>query len=209
MKVHKAAVRIAGESGTYAEGVWAMKALKFVLGGGVAAAALFAAAPASAQYYPGYGGNVVGTILNSVLGGGMGYGGYAPYGAPYGGGYGYNSQAAVSQCTNAVQARLGGGYGYSPYGYNNGYAGGRVLGVNRVEPRSNGGLTVRGVASSGVAAGYGYGQPADLTFKCKTDYRGLVVDVDINRAQGAYGYNYSPYATPNNDPYAAYGYRRY
>jgi hypothetical protein len=191
-----------------------MRALKFILAGGVAAAALTIAAPASAQYYPnpygyGYGGgNVIGQVLNSVIGGG--YGGY---------GYGGNSQYAVSQCTAAVQSRLngGGGYGYSPYGYNgyNGYGGGRVLGISRVERRSGGGLTIRGVATSGRYAGYngyggaygGYGgqAPADLTFKCKTDYRGFISDVDIDRSRGSYGTNYNqPY-----DPYAQYGYRRY
>jgi hypothetical protein len=189
-----------------------MSALKMVLAGGVAAAALVSAAPASAQYYPGnpygygYGGNVVGQVINNVLGGG--YGGYGYGGAGYGG------QAAVSQCTAAVQARLSGGYGYSPYGYNGGYGGGRVLGISRIEPRSNGGLTVRGVASSGMNAGYGgyggYNSTADLTWKCKVDYRGFVSDIDIDRANRVYGnsYNYSPYNNQYN-PYAQYGYRRY
>ena len=188
-----------------------MSALKFILAGGVAAAALATAAPAAAQYYPGYGypgygggGNVIGQVLNQVLGGGYNN---------YGGGYGGNSQFAVNQCMGAVQARLGGGYGggYGAYGAGNyGYANGRVLGVSRVEQRSNGGLTVRGVASSG-RYGYGNGAP-DLTFKCKVDYRGAISDIDIDPAQGGYGYSngytngYSPYS---NDPYAAYGYRRY
>jgi len=115
-----------------------MKAITMILAGGVGMAALAAAAPAAAQYYPGYGygypygGNPVGQVLNQVLGGGN-----------YG--YGANSQVAVNQCANAVQARLGGNYGYG-YGYG---AAGRVLGISRVEPRSNGGLTVRGVATSG------------------------------------------------------------
>ena len=52
-----------------------MKAITF-LGAGVAIAALASAAPATAQYYPGYGyGNPVGQVLNSVLGGGYGYSG--------------------------------------------------------------------------------------------------------------------------------------
>jgi hypothetical protein len=187
-----------------------MKAVKFILAGGVAAAALISAAPAAAQYYPGYGygsgGNVIGQVINQVLGGG--YGGY--------GGYRANSQVAVNQCMAAVQQRLSGsytGYGYSPYGgYNNGYGGGaRVLGVSRVEPRSSGGLTVRGVASSGQYAGYGYaGQgQVDLTWKCKTDYRGFISDIDVDRANSSYGYNqqYQPYQQYN--PYAQYGYRRY
>ena len=196
-----------------------MRAIKFVIAGGVAAAALMTAAPAAAQYYPGYGspygygggGNVIGQVLNQVLGGGYG-GGYGAYG-------GNNSQAAINQCAAAVQARLGGGYGgaYGGYGYNqygNGYGGGRVLGVSRVERRSNGGLTVRGVASSGMNAGYGYGAQgaADLTFKCKTDYRGFVTAVDLDRARSAYGSNYSPYSNGyNSNPYdySQYGYRRY
>jgi hypothetical protein len=186
-----------------------MKAVTKFLAGGVAIVALASAAPAAAQYYPGYGyggGNVVGQVINQVLGGGYGYNGYG-YGA-------VNSQAAVSQCVGAVQARLNGGgygtYGYNGYGYNGAYGGGRVLGISRVEPRSNGGLTVRGVANSGRYAGaYGYnGQSqVDLTFKCKTDYRGFVTDVSVDRAQSNYGYNYQPYS--NGYDYSQYGYRRY
>ena len=195
-----------------------MKAITKFLAGGVAIAALASAAPAAAQYYPGYGspygygypgygnGNVVGQVINQVLGGGYGYNGY---------GYGANSQAAVSQCVGAVQARLSGGgyggYGYNGYGYNGAYGRGRVLGISRVEQRSNGGLTVRGVANSGRYMGaYGYNgqQQVDLTFKCKTDYRGFVTDVDIDRAQSNYGYNYQPYSNNGYD-YSQYGYRRY
>ena len=54
-----------------------MQAMTKILAGGVAAAALFGAAPAAAQYYPGYPGygyqNPVGQVLNQVLGGGYGY----------------------------------------------------------------------------------------------------------------------------------------
>jgi hypothetical protein len=202
-----------------------MKAITKFLAGGVAIAALASAAPAAAQYYPGYGspygGNVIGQVLSSVLGGGYGYNGYGYNG--YGnGGYAVNSQAAVNQCANAVQARLGGGYG--GYGYR-AYGGGagRVLGISRVEPRSNGGLTVRGVASSGAYAGYAYGAqaPVDLTWRCKTDYRGFVTDVSVNRAQSNYGYNSGavPYGNYGAAPYGAspygnydysqYGYSRY
>jgi len=195
-----------------------MKALKFVIAGGVAAAALMSAAPAAAQYYPGYGypgygypgygnpygGNVIGQVLNQVLGGG------------YGNQYGYNSQAIVNQCAAAVQQRLSGGYngyGYSPYGYAggyngygyNGYGNARVLGISRVEPRSGGGLTVRGVASSGMYAGYnyGYGYNGQGQGKCKTDYRGMISDIDIDRANRSSNYGYTPY------DYSQYGYRRY
>ncbi len=189
-----------------------MMAVTKVLAGGVAAAALFSAAPAAAQYYPGnpYGYGGVGQVINQVLGGG--YGGYGGYGYNNGYGYGQNNQVAVNQCVGAVQARLNGGYGYNNgynYGYGNpnGYGGGRVLGISRVEPRSNGGLNVRGVATSGRYAGYGYNNqsPVDLTFRCKVDYRGFITDVDIDRAQSNYGYNYTPY----NYDYSQYGYRRY
>jgi len=208
-----------------------MRALTKILAGGVAAAALFAAAPAAAQYYPGNpgygyggGGDVVSQVLSQVLGGGYGgYGGqigYGGYGGQAGYGYGANQQAVVGQCVNAVQARLArnyaGGYGaygnpYGGYG-NSGYGQARVLGISRVEPRSNGGLTVRGVATSGMTAGYGYGvagqqQPVDLTFRCRVDYRGYVTSVNIDRAQANYGSNYQNYQ--QYDPYAAYGYRRY
>jgi hypothetical protein len=199
-----------------------MRAVTKILAGGAVAAALFAAAPAAAQYYPGSpyggygGGNVVGEVINQVLGGG-----YGGYGGGYGG-YGGNSQVGVSQCVNAVQARLARNYGgYGGYTQYNAYSQARVLGISRVEPRSNGGLTVRGVASSGMHAyggygggygGYGGQQPFDLTFRCRVDYRGFITDVDIDRAQINYGsnYGYQPYGGyQSQDPYAAYGYRRY
>jgi len=148
-----------------------MKAVSKILAGGVAIAALASAAPAAAQYYPGYGQpNVVGQVINQVFGGGQGYG------------YGVNSQAAVQRCAAAVEQRINyqynryggqggyGGYGgYNP-GYNQGYNGyaynqstARVLGVNSVERRSSNGLRVRGVATArATPVGYGgyggYGQ---------------------------------------------------
>ncbi len=193
-----------------------MKAVTKILAGSVAVVALGCAAPAAAQYYPGYGygngGNVVGQVLNQVIGGG-GYG--------YNNGYnnGYNQQALVNQCAAAVQQRLNGGYGngYSGYGnngygYNNAYGGGRVMGISRVEPRS-GGVTVRGVASSGRYGGYGNGYgyngqaPVDLTWKCKADYRGYISDIDVQNAQRGYSNNYG--YTPYGNDYSQYGYRRY
>jgi hypothetical protein len=166
-----------------------------------AGAALAAAAPAAAQYYPGYrngypypyGGNV-GQMVNNVLGGG----------------FGANSQLAVNQCAAGVQQRLS-GYPSNGYdGYGNG-GGARVLGISRVEQRGNGSLTVRGVASSGRYAGYGYGAqaPIDLTWACRADYRGFISDISIDRAQGNYGYNGSNSYTPYNYDYSQYGYRRY
>ena len=187
-----------------------MTAITKFVAGGIAIAALAGTAPAAAQYYPGtgygypgtgygspYGGNVVGQVLNDVLGNGYG-------------GYGANSQVGVNRCAAAVQQRLGGAYG----GYNGyGNAGGRVLGISRVEPRGNGELLVRGVANSGRYAGYGYnGQSqVDLTWKCRIDYRGFVRDIDINRAQTNYGYGYNQGYGQSYTPYdySQYGYRRY
>ncbi|MCY7397839.1 MAG: hypothetical protein LH466_03235 [Sphingomonas bacterium] len=170
-----------------------MSALVKVLTGAAGLAAVVGfATPAAAQYYPGTGygynngGGVVGAIINSVIGGGGAYGG------GYGGGYGNNGgndRYAVDQCSRAVQSRLGGGYG--GYGYNN-YGGGRVVGITRVE-RRNSGIRVRGVASSGSSSGYGgYGYnnaSADLSFSCKVDYRGRIVDLDLDRRYDSYGYN--------------------
>jgi hypothetical protein len=159
---------------------------KFLAGAAGFAALVGFAAPAAAQYYPGYGygnnNNVVGQILGQVLG----YGRY-----PYGN-YGYNQygnqSSAIDQCARTVEARLngynggyygygnvpyGGGYGgygnqyggygnqYGGYGYNQGYGqgngGGRVLGITRVDRKSYG-LKVFGVASSGYNGYDGYGR---------------------------------------------------
>lgn len=155
-----------------------MSALVKILAGaaGLAAAVGFAS-PAAAQYYPGYGynqgGGVVGAIINGVIGGNQyGYGNY-----------GGNDRFAVSQCSRAVEARLGGGY--RGYGYNNYAGGGRVVGITSVE-RRNSGLRVRGVATTGGYRGYGYND-ANIRFSCKVDYRGRIVDLDFNRQN--YGYN--------------------
>jgi hypothetical protein len=159
--------------------------------GAAGVAALAAAAPASAQYYP------------------YGYNQYNAYGyvAPSAyGQYGYNAYTravnptmAAQQCTAAVQSRL----------YNRTSIGdilGAVLGVNTASnarvvgitqtATTRSGMRVRGVASSGRyaynnyspygvgaygALGYNYARAADLNFKCDVDYRGYVRDVDISR----------------------------
>lgn len=142
---------------------------------GAGFAALAAAAPASAQYYP-------------------------SYGAPYGNAYGYYANSATNmatqRCAAAVQNRLStrGRTGIigQLFGINN-YNSGRVLSVTQVNPRRNN-IVVRGVASSGRMAynpygvgaygmlGSNYAQAAaDLSFRCNVDYRGYVRDVDINR----------------------------
>jgi hypothetical protein len=210
-----------------------MKALtKILAGGGVALAALASAAPASAQYYPdpygnsapgygygygtpgyGYGnpyggGGIIGQVIGSVIGGNQGYNQpMDPYRR-----YGRAGQQAIGQCMGAVQQRLGGGYGYNGYPQQGAYGGGRVLGVSDVDPRSNGGFTVRGVANSGRNTAYGYGQygrpQVDLIFRCKTDSAGYVVDVDLDQAMSAYG-QAQPAYTPYGTDYSQYGYRRY
>lgn len=183
-----------------------MKALTKILAGGIGLAALGAAAPAAAQYYPqpyggyGYNNNVVGQVIGQILNP-YSYGRY-----PYAN-YGYNQYAnqgrAVDQCARAVEARLNGynngyyGYGNVPYqgryGYNgyNGYnTGGRVQGITRVDRKSYG-LKVFGVASSGYNGYNGYGQRgygnygynagADLSWNCEVRYDGRIRDIDVNR----------------------------
>jgi hypothetical protein len=206
-----------------------MSALSKVLIGGAGIAALAgAAAPAAAQYYPnpyGYGNNgggVVGAIINAI-------GGYGQY--PYGN-YGYgqtSSQAAVNQCSRAVEARLGGGYGYGnqgygyaqpygygqPYGYaNQGYGGARIAGITRIERRSNGGLRVYGVAMSnnqyGQYGAYGYGnqpygnQPYGYQNAQRPDLR---FNCKIDRYGRVTDVDVNRVAYNQNDYY--YGYRRY
>ncbi len=138
--------------------------------------------------------------------------GYDPYGGYGQYGYGVNRQVVANQCAGAVQVRLNGG-GYGGYGYNDGdgYGGGRVLGISHIESGYGGGLTVRGVAASGRSAGYGYAQNSpDLVWMCRTDFRGAIVDIDVNAARPSYGggdndYNYTPWS----QDYSQYGYYRY
>jgi hypothetical protein len=114
---------------------------------------------ATAQTYP-YGyqnnGGVVGAIVNAVTG----YGQYPQ------GNYGYEQMGqrnSVEMCARTAEHSLNSdgryrGYnnGYGQGGYNNGYGhdgyrnGGsfRVVGITNVERRMNGGLRVRGIASS-------------------------------------------------------------
>jgi len=183
---------------------------KILAGAAGLAAVVGVASPAAAQYYPGYGyGTNRGSGVSITIGTGSRYGygqpyGYGQqygYGQPYGYGqqHGYGqqygrygsgqgTQYAARQCSRAVQSQLGGGYG----GYNN-YGGGRVLAITSVERRANG-LRVRGVASSGRSSGYGYNNgSADLSFSCKVDYRGRIVDLDLDRRYASYGHNQGYY----------------
>lgn len=144
-----------------------IKIKTLALGAGFAAIA--AATPAAAQYYP-----------------------------PYGNAYGYHANAtnmAVQRCAAAVQNRLSvrGGTGIlgTLFGVRS-YSNARVLSVTQVTPRAQT-VRVRGIASSGRLAynpygvgaygmlGTNYAPAADLRFNCSVDYRGFVRDVDINR----------------------------
>lgn len=194
-----------------------MTALSKILTASVGVAALVgAAAPAAAQYGYGYGGgDVLGAIINSVLGQNRyAYGSY--------GNYGYDPQRErylVEQCARATETRIQRNYGYAgynQYGYGNGYGGyggynqgynnyssARIVNITRIERRSNGGVKVFGLATSGrgysnngyggyggyggqYGGGYGYNAGADLSFDCTIAYNGRITDIDVNRAN--YGY---------------------
>jgi hypothetical protein len=138
---------------------------------GAGFAAIAAASPANAQYYP-----------------------------PYGNAYGYHNNAATNmaaqRCAAAVQQRLsmrGNTNIISQLLGARNYSNARVLSVTRVVPRAQT-VRVTGVASSGRLAAYNpygvgaygmlgsnYAPAADLTFRCSVDYRGFIRDVDINR----------------------------
>lgn len=183
-----------------------MTAVYNIIAGGLGMAALAGAAPAAAQYYPGPGygynnqpGGIISQVIDQVLRGNR-----------YG--YGTNQHALVNRCAAAVEQRINyqqqryaGRYGsrydnrYGPpygnaYGYNRGAA--RVVGITDVDTRRTG-LRIRGVAASnsyqaGYGAPYGYAQPAaDLQFRCNIDYRGRILDIDVDRAR--YDYNRYPY----------------
>ena len=175
-----------------------MTRIKLLTASAGLAAAIGMASPAAAQY--GYQSpNVVGQIINNVLG----YGRY-----PYGN-YGYgqstymSSQTAVNQCAAATEARLNNRAMNTTYNrwspYNNPYRNyalsgqGRVLGIDRVQLRSNGRLKVTGVATSGrnYSRPFGYGSYAynrsygvpDLRFTCNADRYGRVASVNIRRSR--------------------------
>ena len=167
---------------------------KFLAGAGAVALAAGAfAAPAAAQYYPGYGyggsGNVIGEVLNGILGA-------QRYGQ---GAYGYaNDRAMIDRCAVAVEQRINRDYGYrygSPYGqpyggygYNQYQGGARVLGITRVERRSSSTTRVRGVATAHAQVAGQYGN----------QYGGY------SQPYGGYNQPYGGY----NQPYGQYGYNQ-
>ena len=157
----------------------------------VASAAIAAAAPATAQYYNGYGYSQPYRYAQT-------YGYAQPYGYAQQYGYAVNTNAAAQQCSSVVQSRLYnrnsiGGILGAVLGAN---TQGRVLSITQVSPRSNGTVRVRGLASSGRyamngygpygvgaygAAGYGYANAADLSFRCDVGMNGAIYNVSINR----------------------------
>jgi hypothetical protein len=150
-----------------------------LLAGAAAVTTFTVSAPANAQYY--------------------GYRGYS-YAAPYGSAYGYrmNTNFAAQQCSAAVQQRL---YNRRSVGgilgvFLGANTTGRVLSITQANPRPNGTVRVRGLASSGRMAynnygpygvgaygalGYGYNNAADLSFRCDVAPNGAIYNVDINR----------------------------
>ena len=158
-----------------------------------AGAAIAVAAPAAAQYYS----NPYANRYAQPYSYAQNYGYAQPYGQQYG--YAVNTSAAAQQCSAAVQSRLYnrtsiGGILGAVLGTN---TQGRVLSVTQASPRSNGMVRVRGLASSGRyaynnnygpygvgaygAAGYGYANAADLSFRCDVAPNGRVYSVSINR----------------------------
>lgn len=154
-------------------------------------AAIAASAPASAQYY----GDSRGYGYNQNYSYNQNYNRY--YGQRYA--YAADTNMASQQCSSAVQSRL---YNRASIG---GILGailgsntrGQVLSITQAEPRSNGTVRVRGLATSGRyaynngygpygvgaygASGYGYAAGADLSFRCDVARNGQVYNVSINR----------------------------
>ena len=99
---------------------------------------------------------------------------------------GAQAQLAAQQCTAAVEARL------KTRGYGAVSAAGtaRVLTVTRADPEKRF-VRVRGTATSGVPAvvgavgslGAAIAPPADVTFKCRIDYRGRILELDLDRIE--------------------------
>ena len=121
--------------------------------GGVGLTALASAIPATAQYNPA-----------------------SPVGA--------QAQLAAQQCSAAVEARLK----TRDYGAVSAPGTAGVLTITRADAEKRF-VRVRGTATSGVPSMVGavgtlaaaHAPTADLTFKCRIDYRGRVLELDIDR----------------------------
>ena len=188
-----------------------MTAIMKILAGGVGLAALAGAAPAAAQYYPqqypqqyGQGGGI-GAIIDSILGNNRYARGFDQRPLVERCIAAVNNRIARQHAGNRYGSRYGSRYG-APYGGAHGYnpSNARVLGITEVDQRRNG-LRVRGIATAGAYAAapygapyaapygapygqaYGYQQPqGELTFRCNIDFRGRILDVDVDRNRNAY-----------------------
>ncbi len=126
-----------------------------ILAGGIGLAAIAGGAPAIAQYNPAN-----------------------PAGA--------QAQLAAQQCSAAVEAQLK----TRNYGAVSEAGTAGVLTVTRADAEK-GFVRVRGTATSGVPSLVGsvgalsaaQSPPADLTFKCRIDYRGRILELDIDRVK--------------------------
>lgn len=124
-----------------------------ILTGGIGLAAIAGVAPAAAQYNP----------ANPV---------------------GAQAQLAAQQCSAAVEAELK----TRDYGAVSVPGTTRVLTVTRADAEERF-VRVRGTATSGVPSivgavgtlAAGQAPPADLTFKCRIDYRGRILELDVDR----------------------------
>ena len=112
--------------------------------------------------------------------------GAAPAQAPYNpdSPVGAQAQLAAQQCTAAVEAELK----TRDYGAVSAPGTARVLTVTRADAEKKF-VRVRGTATSGVPAIAGTvgalasaaAPTADLTYKCRIDYRGRVLELDVDR----------------------------
>ena len=168
-----------------------MMAVKTFLAGGAALAALTVAAPAQAQYYPGYGyggggggGEIIAQVLGGMINGNVGYGyGSQAYGTPYGYGSPYGQSYGYSQS-----------YGYGPnYGYGGNY-GGSYGGYNRggqVNQQAVG--QCMGAVQQRLNASYGGGQSARVLGVSDVQRRnngGTLVSGVANSGRNANAYAY-------------------
>ena len=130
-----------------------MTMVKFIFAGGAGLAAIAGAAPATAQY-------------NAA----------SPVGA--------QAQLAAQQCSAAVEARLK----TRDYGALSAPGTAGVMTVTRADAEKRF-VRVRGTATSGVPTVVGAvgtlaaatAPTADLTFKCRIDYRGRILELDVDR----------------------------
>jgi hypothetical protein len=124
--------------------------------------------------------------------------------------YNVTDRTAVQQCATAAMTQAaaqyrtrpyGNAYGYNNQGYQQGYNPAtmmRVSAITNVERRNNG-LRVSGLLDNGAAYqqppygqayGYrnnGYRANANLSFRCNVDYRGVVTNLRVRRANANRG----------------------